>query len=175
MKNKIRYPDVFYYALIIFLICFDQLSKYIVFFYKFHCFGFHNRFLSIFPIMNKGIAFGYLYNKYNFYYFNFISFILICFFIFMYQKKKKLFLSPIPEVFIIAGGISNFFDRFMYGGVLDFINITIINSLSFPIANFADFFIVGGLLFLSYEWITDCTYDDLFSDKKNNVKNKKKD
>lgn len=46
---------------------------------------------------------------------------------------------------ILAGGISNLFDRVTRGYVIDFIDIDILN---FPIFNFADICIVVGILLL---------------------------
>lgn len=59
---------------------------------------------------------------------------------------------------IIAGAISNIFDRVVYKGVIDFIvvyfdfsKITILKSIgriNFPIFNFADMFIFLGVVFI---------------------------
>lgn len=60
--------------------------------------------------------------------------------IFIYNYKMlKVFLVPFSMV--IAGAISNTYDRFASGGVVDFIDLKI-----FPIFNIADIFITVGLL-----------------------------
>lgn len=44
---------------------------------------------------------------------------------------------------MLGGGISNLFDRFFYGGVLDFISLPLV-----PVFNLADALIVSGVLVL---------------------------
>lgn len=56
---------------------------------------------------------------------------------------------------IMSGAISNFIDRFWYGGVVDFIRFYF-GAYSFPVFNVADVFIsVGTLLFVYFQWNDD--------------------
>lgn len=47
--------------------------------------------------------------------------------------------------FILAGGFSNLIDRLLFGGVINYIDVTVIIE-NFPIFNLADVYIVIGLL-----------------------------
>lgn len=60
-----------------------------------------------------------------------------------YRAKKLI----CPHTLIIIGAISNLIDRVWYGGVVDFILLSC-KGWSWPIFNFADLFIVGGVFAL---------------------------
>ena len=47
--------------------------------------------------------------------------------------------------FILAGGFSNLIDRLLFGGVINYIDVTAIIE-NFPIFNLADVYIIIGLL-----------------------------
>jgi signal peptidase II len=53
-------------------------------------------------------------------------------------KKINRFITAV----LIAGTVGNLVDRFIYGGVRDFINIGLLN---FPIFNFADIMLTIGV------------------------------
>ena len=56
---------------------------------------------------------------------------------------------------IMSGAISNFIDRFWYGGVVDFIRFYW-GTYSFPVFNIADVFIsMGTLFFVYFHWCDD--------------------
>lgn len=54
------------------------------------------------------------------------------------------------EILVLAGSFSNLFDRFMYGGVVDFILLSY-NGWSFPVFNCADVCIILGLGIMLFE------------------------
>lgn len=58
--------------------------------------------------------------------------------------KRKKGISIFGEIFIIGGAISNTIDRFMYGGVVDYI-VFHVGSWSWPAFNIADAYIVIGV------------------------------
>jgi signal peptidase II len=153
MNKRKRLPEVFYYVLIITLICIDQFTKFIAYTTKIDISGKYSRCFKIFPIINRGVSFGLFSNELGIYYITIITLLLIFFFIWCYKIKKTLSACPLPETLIIAGGISNLIDRFIYGGVVDFILAVFIEGYALPVANIADCYIVTGLLFLAYEWI----------------------
>lgn len=64
--------------------------------------------------------------------------------------------TSLPDLLIFCGGISNFFDRLIYKGVVDFIAIDF-GKMRFSTFNCADLMIVFGLLFLFWEL---CFYDE---------------
>ncbi len=57
---------------------------------------------------------------------------------------------------ILSGGVSNFFDRIWFGGVIDFIQFHWANWF-FPVFNIADVCITVGALLLSYFFLCDYT------------------
>lgn len=57
-----------------------------------------------------------------------------------YLKKRNIFF----EVIVVAGALSNFVDRILYGAVIDFIEIYY-KTYSFPTFNIADMLIVCGV------------------------------
>lgn len=56
----------------------------------------------------------------------------------------------IGEMLVVAGSLSNLYDRLMYGGVVDFILLSY-KDWSFPVFNCADVCIVLGVGFMLYE------------------------
>ncbi len=53
------------------------------------------------------------------------------------------------EIMVVAGSISNVYDRVVYGGVVDFIQLSY-NGYSWPIFNIADSAIVAGVGLMLY-------------------------
>lgn len=54
------------------------------------------------------------------------------------------------EVFVLAGAFSNSIDRFFYGAVIDFIEFDF-GYFVWPLFNFADIFIVIGVMVMMFE------------------------
>ena len=79
-----------------------------------------------------------------------LSILLFAFLVWYFVKeKKKSWLLVISMAFIYGGCIGNLFDRIVFGYVRDFIQFAFWQS--FPIFNFADvFLIVGVILFAIY-------------------------
>jgi signal peptidase II len=57
------------------------------------------------------------------------------------------------ELLVLGGALSNFYDRFLYGGVVDFILLQY-GDWAFPVFNCADIAIVCGVLLMVYEAAT---------------------
>ena len=68
-------------------------------------------------------------------------------FIYLLRSKELNQWSIIAFSFILGGGISNIYDRLLYGGVIDFMNMGI-GSLRTGIFNFADVSIMIGLFMM---------------------------
>lgn len=60
-----------------------------------------------------------------------------------YRHNKPIY----AEIAILAGAMSNLWDRFSYGGVIDFIHLHY-GHWSWPIFNIADMAIVSGVLWM---------------------------
>lgn len=67
----------------------------------------------------------------------------ISFFIFYTVKQVRSGASLWGEVFVLGGALANLSDRFLYGGVVDFIQIGFCGYM-WPIFNIADIAIVTG-------------------------------
>jgi len=97
-------------------------------------------------VENNGAAFGILDGKV-------FIFILIAFFFLIYLfkmiKEEKLLtkLEVAGYGLLIGGIVGNFYDRVLYGAVIDFINVYIFNY-DFPVFNIADSAIIIGTFLL---------------------------
>ncbi|MCM8804123.1 MAG: signal peptidase II [Candidatus Omnitrophica bacterium] len=140
MKNKLTHFFITFFLSLIF----DRITK--NFFKEFleknnGNFDVFN-FFSFTLVKNYGIFFGFLSNeKIHFFLISFsiISIILIFFYILKLEKKEKYYLFSFG---LIEGGITgNLIDRIKYGYVIDFINFHF-----WPVFNFADSFIVIGII-----------------------------
>jgi signal peptidase II len=67
-----------------------------------------------------------------------------------YKQHKHI----LGELCVLAGGFSNLLDRFVYGGVVDFIILSY-RGWSWPTFNLADAVIVGGAFLMAYRAYRD--------------------
>lgn len=131
-----------------FLLTTDLITKYLAFV----IFGMESNYFLIFkikPMINKGIAFsafskigatsqqGLI----------FLTSTVIIFFIFDQLKKYGFGKNIFPAVLVAAGGIGNLLNRFFFGGVIDFLEITFWGGQS-SVLNLADIYISVGLLII---------------------------
>lgn len=108
-----------------------------------------DNFLSITYVRNTGAAWSIFQN--NTMMVLIVSFIVICLIItYISKNKPDKFIKKIIYSFVLGGALGNFFDRLIYGYVIDFIDIKIINY-NFPIFNIADSAIVIGVIILIYQ------------------------
>ena len=108
---------------------------------------FSSKYLNIFPVWNKGIAFGLLpFEKiYTYHLISFFIFIII--FILIIMATKNHGTKRLAILIIIGGAIGNLHDRLIYNGVLDFIDFHIGNFHWF-IFNVSDIFITIGVIIM---------------------------
>jgi signal peptidase II len=128
----------------IFLIILDFISKLlIVNFLKIDLFLIPN-FLYLTFVTNTGTFWG-LFSNINIF-FMILSIIVLSLLIYIITVKTSLNkLNTILYSLVISGIIGNLIDRIIRGYVVDFIGIKIFNY-NFPIFNFADIYIVIGVL-----------------------------
>ena len=146
IKNKVIKKENFYFLVIILLIfSIDRYSKIeIIKNYSNQAF-YLNSFINFDLIWNTGIGFGILSSTSSLIY-NFISFlifgviILLGYYYFQSDKYEKFIFST-----IIGGAIGNFYDRFFFKAVPDFIDFHIGNFHWFTF-NLADVFITFGII-----------------------------
>ncbi len=143
---KKNFKIISYFSLFIITIFLDRITK--LFALQSLLTGEKNisPFLKLSLALNRGVSFGM---------FNFkttLPFIALAIFIFLvivafavytvfrFKKNKNIFF----EILVLAGALSNFVDRILYGGVIDFIDFYI-SSWHWPTFNFADIFIFVGI------------------------------
>ena len=137
-------------SLIIFIIfLIDRISKIYVIYLNNKFNGseiFSSKFLNVYLIWNKGIAFGLFSADNNFYNFLtiliFIIILIIAYMIFKSERVKKYAL-----IMILGGALGNLYDRIYYKAVPDFIDFHI-GELHWFIFNLADVFISSGVFFM---------------------------
>ncbi len=146
IKKKVIKIENFYFLLIILLIfSIDRYSKIeIIKNYSNQAF-YLNSFINFDLIWNTGIGFGILSSSSSLIY-NFISLlifgviVLLGYYYFQSDKFEKFIFS-----LIIGGAIGNFYDRFFFNAVPDFIDFHIGNFHWFTF-NLADVFITFGII-----------------------------
>ena len=111
-------------------------------------------FLSMTPVWNSGISFGFFQDsgeigRYGFTIFAFLVSIWL-----IYSSFKLPRYSSLGFILIASGAIGNAIDRIIYGKVVDFIDFHI-EDLHWPAFNLADTIIfIGAVLFLYNQFFT---------------------
>ena len=105
-------------------------------------------FVNFAYLENRGAAFGILQDKRFF--FLIITLVIVCYLLYHFYNTYKT--NPkilnISLALIISGALGNFYDRFVNGFVVDFIEFSFFN---FPVFNVADIFVtVGCALMIIY-------------------------
>ena len=137
MKNKIV-KSIF--LVLILLIIIDQASKILITQFVNEPLG--NEFFGIEVVNNTGMAFGF--NEGNVKNIFLSVFVLAIIIGFMKNQAERIDdKTKIALSIVIAGGVSNLFDRIFRGAVLDFIKI-----YKFPVFNIADIYVVIGWILL---------------------------
>jgi len=96
-------------------------------------------------LINRGIAFSIFEESYTFGIFlNVLG--IVCLSIFCINNLKEIKQIKIPLTMLLIGGISNLVDRVIYGGVVDFIIISVL-----PMFNIADVLIVIGIMIIFFK------------------------
>ena len=94
-------------------------------------------------VINLGVAFGVISDKPNLVFV--LHFVLTILLILYFYKSKLSNVMKSALSLIILGSVSNLLDRFMYNGVVDYIDLWL-----FPKFNLADMIIVFGVLLLIF-------------------------
>lgn len=105
--------------------------------------------ISFETVLNKGISWGMLSQAGGLITWA-LPLVIIMLILFFVRHTIISFLNGntiIGELFVLIGGISNIMDRFLYGGVVDFILFSY-NQWSFPVFNLADVYIVFGIFII---------------------------
>ncbi|MFH1643832.1 MAG: signal peptidase II [bacterium] len=144
MNKKLKVA--FYFFIFAAFFFFDRLVKYLVI-QKLFLDGIKLfNFLNLNLVLNRGVSFGLFGSKINFW---FMSLAILIFLIILallvytinrFKNNKNIFF----EVMVLAGAMSNLLDRFIYNGVIDFIDFHI-STYHWPTFNFADIFVFIGI------------------------------
>ena len=150
MKNNSRYAWSAVFFILTFLVdrvskqwallsCLDQQES--------------DSFFSCYLIFNRGISWSMFHDDSSIQ-FVFITSIIVIITAFLCWYTKKMmsisFWGGIGGSIAVAGSVSNIIDRFLYGGVIDFILVQY-QVYSFPVFNVADICIVVGIVLLCLE------------------------
>ena len=176
-KNSLKGSRLWGLMLFVILVIVDQITKIIADVY-FSMEGTYDKFILIPGMLewemsyNRGIAFGALSNgnptlKLVIVIMTAVLMAVLAFVYFKMDKNRTLF--RLALIFIIAGGIGNFIDRLNYGvwdpayanggyrdGVRDMLHVILL--IDFGYCNFADFFIVAGVIMMILSMLFFDTY-----------------
>jgi len=111
-------------------------------------------FLSMTPVWNSGVSFGFFQNSGDIgrYFFTIFAFSVSIWLILSSFKLPRY--SSLGFILIASGAIGNAIDRIIYGKVVDFIDFYL-NDLHWPAFNLADTVIfIGASLFLYNQFFT---------------------
>ncbi len=113
-------------------------------------------FLACQPTLNRGISWSMFANAGPnvFYIITAVIGLFLFGFAWYTHKRAEADYDTFGEMLVLVGGTSNFLDRLIYGGVVDFIQVSF-GKWSFPIFNFADIYIVLGVGIMIYTTIIE--------------------
>jgi len=147
---------VFFIILFIFILLSDRYTKFLIKknFELGESKNIFFEFIRITYIENNGIVFG-MFNEYGKFFLYSTPIILIIILVYFIKYEEKNFLTLLAFTLIIAGACGNILDRFIWGAVVDFIDIDIPDiNLPFyhlsrwPAFNIADSAISVGIVIL---------------------------
>ncbi len=111
-------------------------------------------FLSMTPVWNSGISFGFFQDSGELGRYGFTGFAFVVSIWLIYSSIKLPRYSSLGFILIASGAIGNAIDRILYGKVVDFIDFHI-EDLHWPAFNLADTIIfIGATLFLYNQFFT---------------------
>lgn len=110
----------------------------------------HGEVISIALVYNTGVAFSFLTSLGEWLKFIQVGFLFVVFTL-LYLQREFFLQHYLAFAFMLGGGISNVLDRFLHGGVVDYIYWHY--KFDFPIFNFADICIDCGIAFFILQTI----------------------
>ena len=111
-------------------------------------------FLSMTPVWNSGISFGFFQDSGEIGRYGFTAFAFLVSFWLIFSSFKLPKYSSLGFVLIASGAIGNAIDRILYGKVVDFIDFYV-DDLHWPAFNLADTIIfIGACVFLFSQFFT---------------------
>lgn len=144
--------DIHYLMLSIAIVLADRLSKVIALAYLADPLRITD-FLSLELVINRGVSWGMFHSERADIFFIVTMVILaiivslFCYTTIAYINKQLVY----GEVVVLSGACSNLVDRYVYGGVIDFIHFSY-QGWSWPIFNIADMVIVLGIAWILFNY-----------------------
>jgi len=111
-----------------------------------------DKFFNITLVHNTGGAFGLFHN--SAYLLLLVSIVFLIIFIYYIEKNKTSNMEEVCYGFILAGIMGNMIDRLIRGYVIDFFDFYIF-GYDYPVFNFADIFIVVGIILMIFIYIKE--------------------
>ncbi len=151
MMSNIKKLNIFCLLLMLFIVIFDQASKFSVlaFLPRNACVNIFTG-LNMVLIFNFGTSFGLLSPNTVIEYYLVIGIAILCLLFLIYIFcKTKIFSEKILCSLIIGGAIGNLCDRFLHGAVVDFIDVYY-KDWHWPAFNIADSFISVSAILLIF-------------------------
>ncbi len=111
-----------------------------------------DKFFNLTLVHNTGGAFGIFHN--SVYLLLLISIIFLVLFIYYIEKNKTSKIEELCYGLILSGIVGNMIDRLIRGYVIDFFDFYIF-GYDYPVFNFADIFIVVGIILLILIYIKE--------------------
>jgi signal peptidase II len=113
-------------------------------------FNWYGNYFSLILTFNKGVAFSmFAFLEDNLKYIQLVLILGICSYLFFHKQLLKIYALPIG--IILGAGCSNLYDRFVYGGVVDYFFWH--KWFEFAVFNFADVMInIGVVLILFFSF-----------------------
>ncbi len=139
-----------HFIIVLILIAVDQYTKHLALVHlkPIHTTDFIPHFVRLTFVENRGVAFGMLSGKIGF---------ILCLTV-VISVAMVIYYMKLPDereyrwvkhcmAFVFAGAVGNIIDRIFRGYVVDFFEF---DFFTFPVFNFADIFVVCGVIVLSY-------------------------
>tara|TARA_B100000963_G_C22585107_1_gene652689 strand:+ start:112 stop:612 length:501 start_codon:yes stop_codon:yes gene_type:complete len=144
-NHLLKKENIFFSIFVIIIFFLDRLSKsYVIDNFK-EVSYYVNRFINFDLTWNIGIAFSFLSTDSTLFY-NLITLLIgLIILILIYIFAKSEIIDKFIYSIIIGGGLGNFYDRLIYKGVPDFIDLHYDNFHWFTF-NVADIFITTGIM-----------------------------
>jgi len=120
----------------------DQIIKYLFL----NGFDWHSRCISLTLAINEGVAFSML--SFLGGYLKYLQLLLILLLVYFFKKEGVIKNHPVISGILFAAALSNLLDRFVHGGVVDYVYWHCF--FDFAIFNFADVCIDFAVLMLAY-------------------------
>ena len=135
------------YLVIILIFWLDRISKIKIIDQQNNSLIYINDYINLDLTWNTGIGFGLLSESSNLFYNTITGLIGFVIAVLVYLILKAKLVDKIIYSFIVGGAVGNFYDRFVYASVPDFIDIHYKNFHWFTF-NIADIFISFGIIML---------------------------